>query len=130
MDTFGFPYHSVTHIYPKGDGVRFGRGYIFTTKPQLPFQRIFRLHFNAMQWLFNGSGVADATINPSLNILALINFYEAHDTSQAFIYAHPVFGNLVVKFSPDTPLEVPKAIDGGTGTTEAFELFLVEQPGL
>lgn len=128
MDVFSFPYHVPTHIYPKGDSFKFGRGWEFTAKPQLPVQRRFKLSFSVMQWQFNPTtGLADATINPETNILALINFYEAHYTWDAFIYPHPVFGNITVKFAADAPFEVPKGLIGGTGAVEGFELILVEQ---
>lgn len=127
METFSFPFHVPTHIYPKGDNFRFGRGYEFSAAPQLPVQRRFRLSFNVMKWEFNGSGVADATISPDTNIYALIQFYERHYSHKAFIYPHPVFGNITVKFAADAPFEVPKGILGGTGAVEPFELTLVEQ---
>lgn len=130
MDTFNFPYHSVTHTYPKGDSVKFGKGYTFNAKPILPFQRVFRLHFNAMQWFLNSDGTLDHATNATYNIQALIDFFEAHDTSQAFTYIHPAYGPITVKFSADQTFEIPKTIDGAGGTTESLDLFLVEQPGL
>lgn len=128
MDTFNFPLHSPTHTYPKGDAVKFGKGYTFNAKPQLPFQRIFRLRFGAMQWFLNTDGTVDRTTNPTYNMQCLIDFFEAHDTSQAFTYPHPVYGNLTVKFSADQTFEVPASLIGGTGVTEPFEIFLEEQP--
>jgi hypothetical protein len=130
MDTFSFPYHTPTHTYPRGDAVQFGRGYQFNAKPQLPFQRTFRLHFNAMKWFLNTDGTVDRTTHPEYNMQCLLDFFEAHDTSQAFIYPHPIYGNLTVKFSSDQQVEVPATIESstGNGVTEAFDLFVVEQP--
>lgn len=128
MLTFDFPYHVPTHVYPKGDSFKFGKGYEFSAAPQQPIQRRFTLYFNTIQWFFNASRVADATINPQLNALALDNFYKAHLTHKAFIYPHPIFGNLTVKFASDVPFEMPKGLTGGTGATEEFSVVLVEQP--
>lgn len=127
METFNFPYHVPTHSYPKGDSFKFGRGYEFSAQPQLPVQKRFTLRFNVMKWEFDNSGVADASINPTTNILALIQFYEAHYSYKTFIYPHPVLGNINVKFAADAPWEVPKGIVGGTGAVESFEMVLVEQ---
>lgn len=127
METFNFPYHTPTHVYPKGDSFKFGRGYEFSAAPQLPIQRRFTLSFNTMVWFFNGSGVPDATIQPTLNILALDEFYRRHYTHLPFIYVHPVYGSLTVKFASDAPFEIPKSKPGGSGATEAFELVLIEQ---
>lgn len=119
MDTFPFSYHSVTHSYPRGDGQKFGRGYSFAAAPQLPLVRTFKLQFSAMQW--------DAP-DTKYDMQTFINFYEVHNTFQPFIYPHPKFGNITVRFSADTPLEVPRSHNGGTGVTEGFEISLVEQP--
>jgi hypothetical protein len=107
--------------------MKFGRGYEFSAAPQLPVQRRFTLHFETIQWFFDENGEADATIEPQLNALALDEFYREHYTWKSFIYPHPVFGDLVVKFAADSPFEMPKAIKGGTGATEPFELVLIEQ---
>lgn len=128
METFDFPYHVPTHAYPKGDGFRFGRGYEFSAAAQEPVQRRFTLHFNAMQWFFDDEGVADETIEPQLNALALDAFYRRHLTHKKFKYLHPVYGEILVKFAADVPFEMPRAIPGGTGVTEEFELVLIEQP--
>lgn len=118
MDTFNFPYHQVTHVYPKGDSFKFGKGFEFSSAPQFPVQRRFTLSFPTLVW-----GSADA----QLSMNAMITFYEAHYTNTAFIYPHPAFGNITVKFAADVPLDVPKTLPGGGGSTDAFTLVLVEQ---
>lgn len=128
METFNFPFHTPTHTYPKGDAFRFGRGYEFTSAPQEPVQRRFTLHFKAMQWFLNDAGQAINTESPQLNMLALDEFYRRHYSHKKFIYPHPVYGNLYVKFAPDVPFDMPKSLVGGSGVTEEFTLTLVEQP--
>lgn len=127
MDRFDFPYHIVTHAYPKGDSFKFGRGYEFSS-PDGVVQRRFTLYFESIVWYFADDGTLDATINPQTNALAFDQFYVAHLTHKAFIYPHPVYGDVTVKFAADAPFEMPKSIKGGSGATEAFSVVLVEQP--
>lgn len=128
MDTFNFPYHIVSHSYPKGDSFQFGRGYQFTAVPQLPQQRTFRLNFNAMVYYLEDDGVTlDHTGGvPGLNMQALIDFYEVH-RGVTFIYPHPAYGNLCAQFAPGQVFETPKLIEGGNGATEPLEIMLLEQ---
>lgn len=128
METFNFPYHVMSHSFPKGDSFKFGGGYEFSAAPQLPLQRRFRLQFKSMAWFRDGAGVVVNSIEPELNMLALVEFYERHLTHKKFIYPHPIYGDIIVKFASDQPLEVPPAMPGGSGATEGFELMLTEQP--
>jgi hypothetical protein len=128
MDTFNFPYHVPTHTYPKGVSFQFGKGYEFGSAPQLPLQRRFKLSFNTMMWYFNQTtGAVDASFEPTTNMKLLIDFYEAH-IGVKFIYPHPLYGNLTVRFASDIGWEVPKGMPGGSGAVEPFEIILVEQP--
>ena len=128
MDTFGFANHVPTFTFPKGDSFQFGNGYQFAAAPQLPLVRRFTLSFQGLIWYMNGSGVYDATIDPANNALAFVNFYLANTTYKSFIYPHPAFGNLICKFAADAPPEIGKSLPGGTGVTDVFDVFLVEQP--
>lgn len=127
MQTFDFPFHTLSTSYPKGDSFKFGRGYEFSAAPQLPVQRRFQLSFELIQWFLDDAGEIDATIQPQLNALALDEFYRFHYTHRAFIYPHPVYGNLTVKFASDAPFQMPKSLVGGNGATDRFELVFVEQ---
>ena len=118
MAVFDFPYHQCTWVYPKGDSFKFGKGYEFSSPPQLPIQRRFTLSFEALVW-----GSSD----PQLSMNALVAFYEAHYTNVAFVYPHPEYGDINVKFAADAPFEVPKSLPGAGGTTDVFTLILVEQ---
>lgn len=125
MQTFTFGPHTVRHDYPEGDSVRFGKGYVFAAEPQLPLRRTFFLKFETMRWYQNASGVYVTTTNPSENVYALDAFYRDHTQFKRFIYAHPVYGNLTVRFS--SPFRMPAGKQGGSGWTEAFELQITEQ---
>lgn len=127
METFNFPNHTMRHKYPDGDRVRFGRGYTFAARPVTPIQRSFTLSFNSLRWEWDEEEEEySATISPTTNMLALANFYEVHLLDKRFIYPHPVYGNLTVRF--DQPFELPKSLPGGSGWTEPFDLVVIEEP--
>jgi hypothetical protein len=128
METFPFVNHVPTHVYPKGDSFRFGKGYEHSAAPQDPLQRRFTLSFNLLIWYRNGAGVFDATIDVENNALAMDEFYALHRSHKKFLYAHPVYGTIICKFAADAPFEMPRGLEGGSGATEGFSLVLVEQP--
>lgn len=51
-------------------------------------------------------------------------FYNAHKLHRSFLYPHPVYGNLEVKFM--SPLKIPEGIKGGNGALNDFEIDLIE----
>lgn len=125
METFDFSIHTPSHNYPKGDSFKFGRGYESAIKPQDPIQRTFTLKFAAMVYFLQANGAADVTTEPEINMQRLIAFYERHQMWKSFVYPHPLYGNLTVRFAE--PLPVPQPIEKGNGVTEAFEIKLIEQ---
>lgn len=128
METFNFPNHTMTTVFPRGDSFRFGRGYEFASKPQLPLQRRFKLHFNGVIWYLNSNGTVNTTTDSPNNAGRLVEFYEAHQTFEPFTYVHPQYGSLTVRFAADEVFSLPKSREGGSGMTESFEITLVEQP--
>lgn len=128
METFNFPFHTLQIRYPEQPQVKFGKGYSYGVKPLLPVMRTFLLSFNTMRWhTTNGWVGVSAVPEPTQNMKALLDFYEAHGMWRRFIYSNQVFGTTIVKFS--APLETPKSHMGGTGWVEPFELQLEEQAG-
>lgn len=124
MATFNFPYHKCRTEYPQtSNPVQFGNSYTFASKPAGPPQRTFVLSFKAMRWYMNGSSV-DVATNPTRNMGALDAFYQDHEMYKAFVYPHPVYGNLNVRFAE--PFKQPDTTEGGTGESEPFELKLIE----
>lgn len=126
MATFDFPYHNTPEtIWPESSTrVQFGNSYVFTAPPSAPDQRIFRLFFPALKYYTDSGGAVDATIEPQLNLQALINFYEEHHLWKPFTYPHPVFGNVEVRFNK--PLQVPQGKAGGGGVVEGISLEFIE----
>ena len=120
MDTFNFPYYTVRRIYPAGDQQKFEkpRLHVRCQVAAVPIQRTFILKFNAMaNWLATSSGYG---------MQDLVLFYEAYEMWDRFTYPHPLYGNLIVRFSK--ALEVPETLDNGFGHTMPLEIQLIEQP--
>lgn len=127
METFAWPNHTVSTDYPvNGFKMQFGNSYEYAEGSPAPDQRTFTLSFPLMKYLLDPEGVIDATIQADINMQAMDDFYNVHKTWKAFIYPHPVYGNVNVRFSK--PLKIPAGIPGGDGAVGAFSLELVEQP--
>lgn len=126
MATFNFPYHKQSTKYPEsGKRMQMGNSYMSAAEPSGPDQRVFMLDFATMKY-FLVAGVISPTFKPEINLAALEAFYKEHRLWKTFIYPHPVYGNVNVKFNK--PLEIPKGISDGDGAVEAFSVELIEQP--
>ena len=58
------------------------------------------------------------------NFNALYAFYRKHGTHKRFIFHHPIYGDLVVRFGK--PLSIPKKNQNGLGSLQRFEIVLIE----
>lgn len=127
MLTFTWMGHTSATEYPdSGFKMKFGNSYEYAEGPTAPDQRRFTLSFPLLKYFVNAAGVVDATIQPTLNMKALEDFYILHKLWKTFIYPHPVYGNVNVRFQ--APLKVPGGIPGGDGALGAFSIELIEQP--
>lgn len=124
MEEFLFDYHTPTTSYPD-NGLRgtLGNSYTFTVKPVAPPQRTLTLNFEQMTIFGNADGSPDYTTQVAINFNALEKFYQEHQLWRTFLYRHPIYGMLRVRF--DEPLTTPKSKNG---YTEAFSVKLQEQP--
>lgn len=83
---------------------------------------------------YNGSTWVESTnrarinihLNPELNAGALEDFYLRNKLYKKFMYPHPIYGSLEVRFNK--PLILPKGVHNGGGVIESFELEFVEVP--
>lgn len=129
METFIWKYHTQSTEYPEGVTIRLGNSYQYAPEPPSVDQRVFKLRFPTMfyftKWVGN-SEVIDDTKEPELNMELLDRFYKTHRMWKTFIYPHPVYGNLEVKFGK--ALKIPAGIPGGDGALQGFDLELIEQP--
>ena len=119
METFDFPYFTQATKYPESSTrVAFNNGYTFTAEPTAPDTRTFSLTFPAMIYYLND------TTNPTLNLFRLEKFYQRHRLHKKFLFPHPVYGTLEVRFNK--PLEIPDGTPGGAGVVEKIQIELIE----
>lgn len=90
--------------------------YAQSTKPI----RIIELEFSTM--IYTGGEPNNCPKN--INFNALMAFYVKHGCHSSFLFDHPVYGDMVVRFSK--PIIMPKKNPGGSGTTQSFSITLVE----
>ena len=127
LDTFNFPYHTFETQNPQsGVNLQLGGSYVFTTPPTDPDQRVFTLNFPAMIYFVGEDGFPDSVTEPTKNMKTLSDFYRNHKLHASFLYPHPVYGTLEVKFAK--PLKEPKVADGGRGVVRDITVELVEIP--
>lgn len=144
MKVFDFPYHTFRTEYPEsGNRVQLGGNYIFTAPPNGPDLRRFTLSFETMKYFIIprlAAGIhldfvnnkysirapdsIDIETQPQINMGTLEAFYNEHKLHKSFIYPHPVYGNVEVKFM--SPLKIPEGIKGGGGALESFQIELIE----
>lgn len=122
-----FPHHRVaTEYFEVAYNGAIGQSYNFALPPISPSIRQFTLFFETMRYYFNSDGSIDLDTNPQLNIGRLEHWYNTFKLTVPFLYPHPAFGNIWVRFN--APPTIPKGRFGGNGWLEAFSLTLVEQP--
>ena len=61
---------------------------------------------------------------PELDFNKLKDFYMEHKSYKPFIYEHPIYGDMTVRFSK--PIAMPKKIKGGVGVVQNFTVELQE----
>lgn len=129
METFNFPYHGMPAMTAddNSSSIELKGGFKFSAQPSEPILRIFTLTFPVLGYEFevNGDVDSDGSVNPQHNVISLWEFYKTHGTWKTFIYPHPVFGNVTVKF--DAPFTIPK-VTGNQGKVSNLEIRLREHP--
>lgn len=123
--TFPFPYYSYTTRFNENvEQVKFGNGYTFASQPSGPPQRSFKLRMSGMSWHRLESGGIDVYRNRATNVGRLEEFYREVECWKPFIWQHPIYGNMLVRFL--RPLDIPYQIPGGGGVVEPFEIEFIE----
>lgn len=126
MANWDFPYHTFEAVYPEHSSrVQFGRGYEFVTRPSAPDQVTWKLYFRTMVFFANAAGKPISSMQPQINMLRLIEFYELKGLHEVWTYPHLIKGNIQVRFR--SPLTY-RLTEGGLGTVDPFSLELIEQP--
>lgn len=126
MDTFDFPMHLYELNYVENQfRSQLGGPWQEAFPPEGPEQRIFKLSFEAMRWIFEpGTETIDRESEPAINIARLEDFYKSHLLHEEFIYPSTYHGDVVVRFNK--PFILPSGIPRGRGTTQGFELEFIE----
>lgn len=123
---FNFPFHTFETTYPQeGNNLTLGGSWNYNSKPTSPPQRQFELGFKILKY-FKGANGLDKLTEPLINLGALEDFYLAHKMHTTFIYPHPVYGDVRVKFAK--PLVIPRGIEGGMGAVSGIAVYLIEVP--
>lgn len=126
METFDFPMHLYEISYVENQArAQLGGNWQWVAAPDIPEQRIIKLSFVAMRWIFSGDTV-DRVSEPQINIAKLEDFYKAHLLHEPFIYPSTYHGDLTVRFNK--PFILPKGLKGGNGSTQGLELEFIEVP--
>lgn len=130
LETFdNFMLHKVkTDYLPNGFSVQFGGGYSFDSDGNYPLLKKFTLTFTGYRYYLktvNDVEVIDYEANIDINNMgALEEFYKRHHTYKNFIYNHPVYGRVYVRFAE--ALSIPEGIESGNGVVKDFNIVLKE----
>ena len=95
------------------------QGYVFSQSVR-PLRSI-ELEFSIMYFHPEDN---DEICPSNLDFTKLQKFYLHHGCHQKFVFNHPIYGDMVVRFSK--PIVMPKKNIGGSGTVQGFNLTLVE----
>jgi len=104
-------------------------GWDFTSRPEVPYKRKFKLKLFGLRWYLDENDLYDAVTNPQFNARRLEQFYEQHQTWLPFYWTHQHIGEqMLVRFA--VPLTVPAAPANAGGWLEPLEVQLVHHdPG-
>lgn len=124
LQRFNWPFHNYSTEYTEpfqrvDNGTSQGTVVRKTAVPR----RKFTLSFTTL-YDFDNATETQTACDPRLSFKALKAFYAAHGTYKSFIYPHPLYGDIVVRFNQ--PLTVPYKRQNGLGSVNDFTLELVE----
>lgn len=130
METFDFPMHVYELNYVENQfRANLGGNWQWVAAPDVPEQRIFKLSFVAMKWVFDPDTLTiNRVLEPKVNIAKLEDFYKAHLLHETFVYPSTYHGDVIVRFN--RPFVLPKGLKGANGTTQGFEIELIEVPSM
>lgn len=84
--------------------------------------------WDGTNWTLSNSNIhLNITKQPEINAGRLDAFYNFHKLHKKFIFNHPIYGEIAVRFNK--PLVLPKGNTNGSGSIEPFELEFLEVPG-
>ena len=103
-------------------------GWTFSAKPNVPYQKSFKVTLHGLRWYLNADGTFDRLSDRQHNARVLEEFYEKNGTWDSFDWFHPHFGNLKVRFK--ALVQIPAAISNSGGLCNPLEITLIHHnPG-
>lgn len=129
-ETFNFCPNSLVPVTvpPEAQPFITMNGWAASARPNIPYQKRFKVTLHGLRWYLDGAGLYDVTSNPTTNARALELFYERHGVWRPFNWTHPHMGALVVTFQ--APVTVPAAMANSAGLIDPLEINLLHyNPG-
>lgn len=130
METFDFCPGALVPVTvpPESGSVKSMNGWEFSSRPNVPYRRIFKVKLYGLRWYLDENDLYDSTTDPTINARALELFYATHQKWKEFNWTHPHIGSLVCRFNE--PVEVPAGLPNSGGNIEELEITLIEHnPG-
>lgn len=115
----------VTEIPPDEPGGTDMNGWMFTSKPKVPYRPSFTVKLYGLRWYLNSSGTAlDVTTNPTNNAGRLREFYRTNRRFGVFAFNHEYLGSILCQFNKR--VEIPAALPDSGGLIDNFEVELIQ----
>ena len=130
LETFEFcPASNVpVTVPPEAQSVTTMNGWTFSSRPNVPYCRKFKVKLQGLRWYLQSGGYYDKDTNPAYNAHRLEKFYQRHQQYKPFRWFHQHLGLIEVRFA--APVELPAGIENSGGLLEAYEITLIEHnPG-
>lgn len=113
---------------PEPTSVSSMNGWVFTSKPKVPFLKKFRVTLHGLRWFLNTNGTYNTISQPTSNARLLEEFYQVNGAWDHFAWTHPHLGYMFCRFAE--PVTVPAAKPDSGGLLEPLEITLVQHnPG-
>ena len=106
--------------------VKLGNAYASYLENTYPSLRSFTLNIPVLRYYFKGNGDIDLLNEKSTNIAWVEWMYNIHKLDRHFLFSHPIYGDVKVRFAES--FKVPKGKAGGQACVEGLELKLIEIP--
>lgn len=113
----------VENLPPQQGGGMSMNGWSFSSKPNVPYQYIFKVTVQDLRWYLQSNGLYDNTTDTTRNARRFEEFVRTNGNWDAFDFPHPHLGTIKCKFK-NLPA-VPKAIPNSGGLIDAFEVELI-----
>lgn len=104
-------------------------GWVFNTKPSVPYRPTFKVTLHGMRWFLNTPGNAlDIVTQPTINAGRLRKFYLDNRQWDSFTFVHEFLGTMQCRFAD--PVVIPAALPNSGGLIAPLEVTLIQHnPG-